>query len=213
VSGVSDAYQPAEAEKQLMPGVMREFIRHRNPLVIVTKSTLPLRDIHLITELAAIVQVDVIVSVSTLNEDIRRVIEPDAAETAGRIRMLSAFREAGCRTGILLMPVIPLLTDSEENLRGIFELARESRVNFILPGTLHLRGNTKSPFLELVRNRFPDAYPGISRIYAGSNADEEYRNNLRPLMRRLQAEYGPWVKYTPPPPLTLPEPDRQLSLF
>jgi DNA repair photolyase len=51
--------------------------------------------------------------------------------------MLSAFREAGCRTGALLMPVIPYLTDSEENLRGIYELASKNQVNMVLHGSLN----------------------------------------------------------------------------
>ena len=68
VGGVTDAYQPAEEKYCLMPDVIRVFIKHRNPLVIVTKSVLPLRDIALIGELAKLAEVAVLVSVSTLDE-------------------------------------------------------------------------------------------------------------------------------------------------
>lgn len=211
VSGVTDAYQAAEEQYCLMPDIIRVFIRHRNPLVIVTKSVLPLRDISLISDLAKMVQVDILVSVSTLDENIRRITEPCPAATADRLNMLSAFREAGCRTGVLVMPVIPYLTDSEENLRGIYELAAKNRVNMVLPGTLHLRGNTKEPLLNLVKKHFPELFPKISRTYYG--ADEAYKNTLRPLIRRLQSEYGPWAKYSAPAPLPEINNDRQLSLF
>lgn len=213
VSGVSDAYQPSEESYCLMPEVIRVFIKHRNPLVIVTKSTLPLRDIGLIGELAKLVQVDVLVSVSTLDEKVRTITEPGSAPTADRLNMLSSFREAGCRTGVLIMPVIPLLTDSEENLRGIYELARKNQVNMVLPGTLHLRGSTKEPFMKMLRTAFPGLYPKISRIYAGSNADEAYKNSLRPLLRGLQSENGPWAKFTPPEPPPEIVKDRQMRLF
>ncbi|MCX6224931.1 MAG: radical SAM protein [Bacteroidia bacterium] len=213
VSGVSDAYQPAEEQYRLMPDVIRGFIRHRNPLVIVTKSILPLRDIDLISELAQIVQVDILVSVSTLDERIRRITEPGSAQTADRLNMLSAFRAAGCRTGVLVMPVIPYLTDSEENLRGIYELASKNRVNMVLPGTLHLRGNTKEPLLQLVKKHFPELFPKISRTYYGANADEAYKNSLRTLIRRMNSEYGPWAKYTPPEPVMEINKNQQLSLF
>lgn len=213
VSGVADAYQQAEEKHRLMPEVIRVFMRHRNPLVIVTKSVLPLRDISLIAELAGLVQVDVLVSVSTLDEKVRNITEPCSAPTADRLNMLAEFGKAGCRTGVLVMPVIPHLTDSEENLRGIFELSRENRVNMVLPGTLHLRGSTREPFMKMVQKNFPDQYSRISRLYSGANANESYKNKLRPLIRRLQSEYGPWQEYTPPARLEENPKDRQLSLF
>jgi DNA repair photolyase len=127
--------------------------------------------------------------------------------------MLAAFHDAGCRTGVLIMPVIPFLTDSEKNLRGIYELARNNKVNMVLPGTLHLRGSTREPFMKMVRNSFPEQYTRINKLYSGSNADDSYKNTLRPLIRRLQNEYGPWTKYVPPEPAAEPLQDQQLRLF
>jgi DNA repair photolyase len=213
VGGVTDAYQPAEEKYRLMPEVIRVFIKHRNPLVIVTKSVLPLRDLGLISELAKLVQVEVLVSVSALDEKIRTITEPGSAPTADRLNMLSAFREAGCRTGVLIMPVIPWLTDSEKNLRGIYDLARNNQVNMVLPGILHLRGATREPFMKMLRIHFPELYPKISKLYAGANADESYKSMLRPLIRRLQSEYAPWAKYTPPAPIAEIIKEQQLRLF
>ena len=213
VGGVTDAYQQAEEKYGLMPEVIRTFIKHRNPLVIVTKSTLPLRDIGLISELAKLVQVDVLVSASVLDEKIRLVTEPNSSPTNDRINMLSSFHEAGCRTGVLLMPVIPHLTDSYENLNGIYHLARENQVNMVLPGILHLRGATREPFMKMIRASFPEIYPEISKIYSTGNAAETYKNSLRPLIRRLQSEYGPWAKYTPPEPMPEKFKEQQLKLF
>jgi DNA repair photolyase len=213
IGGVADAYQPAEEKYCLMPEVLKVFIRHRNPLVIVTKSVLPLRDIALITDLAKLVQVDVVVSVSTVDEKIRLVIEPGSAPTADRLNMLSSFREAGCRTGVLLMPIIPLLTDSEENLREIYSLARINKVNMVMPGTLHLRGSTREPFMRIIRERFPEQYRKISQLYSGHNADDSYKNILRPRIRRLQSDFGPWPAYTPPARVEENKREQQLSLF
>jgi len=213
LGGVTDAYQPAEQDYCLMPDLIRVFIRHRNPLIIVTKSTLPLRDIGLIGELAKRVQVDVVVSVSTLHERIRLITEPCSAPTADRLNMLSAFREAGCRTGALLMPVIPYLTDSEENLRGIFELARKNKVNFIETGTLHLRGSTREPFMKMLRMSFPELYPAISKLYSSADADESYKCLLRPLIRRLKSEFMPWPEFIAPKPVEEVVREQQLRLF
>ena len=213
VGGVTDAYQPAEKKYCLMPDVIRVFIKYRNPLVIVTKSVLPLRDIALIGELAKLAEVAVLVSVSTLNEQIRKVTEPGSAPASDRINMLTAFSEAGCRTGVLIMPIIPYLTDTEENLRGIFELARINKVNMVEPGTLHLRGSNREPFMKMVRSCFPDLYPVISNLYATANADESYKCTLRPLIRRLKSEYGPFAEYTAPEPAVKIVQEQQLRLF
>jgi DNA repair photolyase len=213
VGGVTDAYQPAEEQYCLMPDVIRTFIRHRNPLTIVTKSVLPLRDLELIRELAAVAPVSVIISVSILDESIRKKTEPDSAPTAQRLAMLPAFRDIGCRTGVLVMPIIPFLTDSPENLRGIFERARSARVNFVETGTLHLRGSTREPFMKMLRTEFPAVYPDISRLYTGANADESYKSTLRPLIRSLQAEFGPWEAYVAPAREHRGGSEEQLRLF
>jgi DNA repair photolyase len=213
VGGVTDAWQPAEEEYRLMPEVLRVFIRHRNPLVIVTKSVLPLRDIDLIRELAGVARVEVLVSVTTLDEKIRKKLEPDSASTEDRLKMLHSFREAGCRTGVLIMPVIPCLTDSEENLRGIFDLACHNRVNRVETGTLHLRGNTREPFMRMLQQHFPGHFSQINRIYRGTQADESYKSRLRPLIQRLQLEYGPWSRFTPPTGVDVFPKYQQMSLF
>jgi DNA repair photolyase len=213
VGGVTDAYQPTEERYCLMPEVIRVFIKHQNPLVIVTKSVLPLRDIELIRELALHVRVEVLVSVSTLDEKIRMITEPDSAPTADRLNMLSAFKEAGCRTGVLLMPVIPFLTDSEANLRGIYELASKNKVNMVLPGSLHLRGATREPFMKMLQKNFPDIYPQINAVFSSTAAAGEFKSRFHLVIRKLKSEFGPWDRYTPPVPKPEISKDAQLSLF
>ena len=108
-----------------MPKVIKSFIARRNPLVIGTKSTLILRDIELIKELNNIAEVSVIISVSTLDEDKRKLIEPNTAPTIERLKMLKQFEEIGCKTSVLFMPIIPFISDDQENLDGIFRITKE----------------------------------------------------------------------------------------
>ena len=91
VCGISDCYQPAEAHYKIMPKVIKSFIRHKNPLVIVTKSTLILRDINILKELNQVAEVSIIGSVSTLDEEKRKLIEPNAAPTIERLKMLEKY--------------------------------------------------------------------------------------------------------------------------
>ena len=125
VCGISDCYQPEEEDYKIMPKVIKSFIARRNPLVIGTKSTLILRDIELIKELNNIAEVSVIISVSTLDEDKRKLIEPNTAPTIERLKMLKQFEEIGCKTSVLFMPIIPFISDDQENLDGIFRITKE----------------------------------------------------------------------------------------
>lgn len=142
-----------------------------------------------------------------------RVVEPCSPPAKERLNMLSSFLKAGCRTGVLVMPIIPYLKDSEENLREIFELARENQVNLVETGTLHLRGSTRYPFMNMIRNCFPEIYGRLDRLYNGANASEEYKSILRPLILRHHQKFGPWPEYTPPEPARQNGAGRQLRLF
>ncbi len=88
VCGISDCYQPAEAEYKIMPKVINSFIKKRNPLFIGTKSTLILRDFHLIEKLNKVAEVSIATSVSSLDEGTRKLIEPSASPTIERLKML-----------------------------------------------------------------------------------------------------------------------------
>jgi len=128
VCGISDCYQPAEANYKIMPRVIKSFIRNKNPLVIVTKSTLILRDIELIKELTKMAEVSIIGSVSTLDEEKRILIEPNTAPTSARLKMLKKFREIGCKTMVLFMPIIPHISDDPQNMDEIFRLTKEYQI-------------------------------------------------------------------------------------
>ena len=114
VCGISDCYQPAEKKYKIMPRIIKAFIINKNPLVVVTKSTLLLRDIELIKELNTVTEVSIIISVSTLDEKKRTLIEPNTAPTLARLKMLKKFREIGCKTAVLFMPIIPYISDDEK---------------------------------------------------------------------------------------------------
>ena len=125
--GVTDCYQPLEKKYEIMPDILNVFLKHRNPIVITTKSTLILRDIKLIEKLCGVTEVNVGTSVTTVDEDVRKHVEPGASPAVDRLNMLSDLKAAGCATTVLLMPIIPHITDGENNLDQIFELAKENQ--------------------------------------------------------------------------------------
>lgn len=192
-----------------MPKVLKSFITKKNPLVIITKSVLILRDIELINELNKVAQVSILISVSTLDETKRKLIEPNSAPTIERMKMLREFRKIGCQTGVLFMPVIPHISDDDDNLNEIYRLTKEYDLGSIMAWPLHLRGNTKEVFYKFLTKHFPELLPKYRLLYKKGNVSKEYWSNLRSKLYDLQCKYDLFSTYKP----TSPSPTKQLTLF
>ncbi|MCK5135271.1 MAG: radical SAM protein [Bacteroidales bacterium] len=210
VCGISDCYQPAEAEYEIMPKVIKSFIAKRNPLVIGTKSILILRDIDLIKELNNIAEVSIIISVSTLDEAKRKLIEPDASPTIERLKMLKRFKEIGCKTSVLFMPIIPYISDDQENLDEVFRITKEFNLGSINAWSLHLRGNTKKVFYDFLETNFANLLPEYRKLYKKGNVSKEYSINLQKRVKALRDKYQLHSVYKSTRPVNK---EIQLSLF
>ena len=200
VCGISDCYQPIEAKYKIMPKVINSFIKSRNPLVIVTKSILVLRDIELIRELNKIAEVTVIVSVSTLDEEKRTLIEPNAAPTIERLKMLKNFREIGCKTAVLLMPIIPYISDDDRNLEEIFRITKENNLGSINAWPLHLHGKTKGVFYSFLEEYYPRLLPKYKILYQNGKVSNKYQLDLQKRIKNLRKRYQLYSVYKPSQP-------------
>lgn len=113
LSGVTDPYQPAERKLELTRGCLRVLAEFRNPVAVVTKSWLVTRDADLLGELARYGAASVLLSVTTLDPDLQRAMEPRASRPAKRLAAIEALAEAGVPVGVMVAPVVPGLTDHE----------------------------------------------------------------------------------------------------
>ncbi|PMR71346.1 PA0069 family radical SAM protein [Halomonas heilongjiangensis] len=119
LSGNTDCYQPLEAERRTTRAILELLLACRHPVSIVTKSALVLRDLDLLRDLAGHRLVRVMVSLTSLDSDLKRTLEPRAASPGARLRAIGTLAEAGVPVGTLVAPVIPGLTDHEmERLLG-----------------------------------------------------------------------------------------------
>ena len=91
LGGVTDSYQPCERERVLMPDVLKLFIKYKTPIIISTKSNLILRDYELIEQLAEITYVNIASTIITMDENIRKKLEPKASSSLERFEVLNAF--------------------------------------------------------------------------------------------------------------------------
>jgi len=113
ISGVTDAYQPIERRLQLTRRCLEVFLDFRNPVMIVTKNRLVTRDMDLLAELATHNAAAVFLSVTTLDAELARVMEPRTSTPANRLEAIRSLAGAGVPVGVLVAPVIPGLTDHE----------------------------------------------------------------------------------------------------
>jgi len=113
ISGVTDAYQPIERKLQLTRRCLEVLVEFRNPVVIITKNQLVTRDIDLLKELASLDAAAVCVSVTTLDADLARVMEPRTSTPQNRLDAIQQLAEAGIPVRVLVAPTIPGLTDHE----------------------------------------------------------------------------------------------------
>lgn len=190
IGGVTDNYQPAEKNYKLMPELLKLLIKYKTPAIISTKSDLILRDYDLIDKLSRITYINVAATIITMDEDLRKLIEPGGVESRKRFDMLKAFRKTNASLGLHVMPIIPYLTDSYENIDALFLKAKDSHVHYLLPGTLYLRGKTRLVFFDFIKKEFPQLYHDLSLIYKTGGADKRYKNNLYKILNELRDKYS-----------------------
>jgi len=198
IGGVTDVYQPAEARFQLMPQVLKVLIKYKNPAIISTKSDLVLRDYDLIDQLSRLTYINIAASITTVNEVVREKIEPGAVAVVRRFSMLKEYKKTRASTGLHLMPIIPLLTDSQANLKTIFSEACKCGVDYLLPGTLYLRGKTRAAFFDFIAENYPDLLSSLQEIYQTGAANQDYKNKLYAFVNQLRTEYNLSGSYMKP---------------
>src|SRR5580765_7153099 len=154
LSGVTDCYQPAERKLKLTRRCLEVLAEFRNPAVIVTKNHLVTRDADVLTELARHDAAAVFVSVTTLDAELRQVMEPRTSPPAGRLSAIETLSKAGIRVGVLVAPVIPGLTDHE--MPSILNAAVGAGAQFAGHVVLRLPHAVAPLFEQWLARHFPD---------------------------------------------------------
>ncbi len=198
IGGVTDSYQSAEKHYQLMPQVLKLLIKYKTPAIISTKSSLILRDYDLIDQLSQITYINVAATITTCDETVREKIEPGADTAAKRFDVLAKFRETNASVGLHVMPIIPFLTDSQDNLEEICRQAYMARVHYLLPGTLYLKGNTRPRFFEFIQKEYPDLEDRLRALYKTGGAGKPYKEEMYKVLNKYRDIYNLSGSYMKP---------------
>jgi DNA repair photolyase len=149
----TDPYQPAEREHRTTRALLGVLLAHRHPVTIVTKGALVLRDVDLLAELARLRLVTVFISLTTLDDELKRVLEPRAASPAARLRVIRELTAAGVPVGVLLAPLIPALNDHE--IERLLESAAAAGAARAASMMLRLPHELGALFEQWLREHYP----------------------------------------------------------
>jgi DNA repair photolyase len=187
----TDPYQHCEGRYRLTRGLIEALTDFANPLSLLTKSTLILRDLDVFMRLSEAAPLTVSMSVGTLDEDVRRVVEPGTPPGRKRLEILSRFAEAGIRTGVLVAPVLPALTDDEEHLDEVLAACAEAGVSWASAIVLHVRPAIREHFMPWLKQAYPWLYPRYVELYGGrAYAPKAYQEQVGERFARLRLRHG-----------------------
>jgi DNA repair photolyase len=181
MSGVTDCYQPVERRLKLTRGCLEVLAEFRNPVAIITKNNLVTRDLDFLGELASVHAAAVFISVTTLDVELKKIMEPRTSPPASRLAAINALSAAGIPTGVLIAPVLPGLTDHE--LPAIIAAAVDAGAHFAGYVTLRLPYAVAPLFEQWLARHLPEKKDKVlNRIRAlreGKLNDPRFGSRMR----------------------------------
>jgi len=188
----TDPYQPIERRLEVTRAILEELSRHAGlELGIVTKSNLVLRDIDVLQRIAENNQIFVNVTITTLNVDLARILEPRAPRPDLRMETVRKLNREGVNAGVICAPVVPGITDSPRDLEALVRATAEAGGKYIYANPLFLKPCSAAIFLPFLEKEFPQLVDSYQQRYKDrAFLPKAYGQRLSQLMARLRQKYG-----------------------
>jgi len=192
IGTATDPYQPAEKEFGNTRAILERMAEREGlSLSITTKSNQVVRDIDLLQRISQRSSITIHMTVTTVRTRLARMLEPRAPRPDLRLEAIRKLREAGIAVGVNAMPVLPGLTDREEDLDALVRAARDSGAQWLAANVLFLMPSSWRPFLAFLEAKFPRLARRYRDFYQGyGDAPEEYRKRIKALIDGLRDKYG-----------------------
>ena len=192
---MSDPYTPIEGELQMTRRALEVIERYGCGISILTKSDLILRDLDILKRIHRRSKAVVQMTLTTMDEELCKLIEPGVCTTARRIEVLKEFQQAGIPTVVWLCPILPWLNDTRENIRGIVESCADAGVKGIIcfgMGVTLREGSREHYYTQLDR-KFPGLKERTIRTYGSAyELRSAHHRELEALFHSLCGKYGIW---------------------
>ncbi len=207
LGSASDPYPSVEKELGLTRDILGIIKRYKFPIHILTKSKLIERDMDIlngIKEVAILPDalmdklddgVIISFSFSTLNKKLSKIIEPGAPSPIERLETMKKFSDAGFKTGIINMPALPFISDSENEIETMVKNAKNYGADYVLYAGLTLYGNDpddcKTVYYNFLKENYPDLLPEYEKLFKGSNALSKcYQRDLVIRYGEISSKFG-----------------------
>jgi DNA repair photolyase len=186
-----DVYQRAEGRYRLMPPILEALRDFANPFSILTKGTLILRDLDLLKQAAEVTRVGVSFSVGFLDERVWRSVESGTPSPRRRLDAVRTLTDAGFSVGVLMAPILPGLTDTDESIDETVAAIAAAGATSITPLPLHLRPGAKEWYAAWLRTTHPGLAPRYRTLYArGSYLPKAFQDEITARVRQAARRHG-----------------------
>ena len=192
MGAATDPYQPAERRYEVTRAILEELAQHHGlSLGIITKSTLIVRDVELLRKFAENNHLSVHVTVTTMDIELARILEPRAPRPDLRMQTVRELANAGLSVGVNCAPVLPEITDSVANLESVVSAALEAGAHRIHANPLYLKPCSEKVFMPFLAEQFPHLVEGYKQRYAkGAFLSKSYHERISKLMDRLLQKHN-----------------------
>ena len=191
--GVGDSYQPVEKKYQLTREALKLMLEFNLPAHVLTKSTLIERDIDILKQINEQTQAIVNFSFSSVDDEISAIFEPGVPSPSRRLETIVKFKKAGIHCGLFLMPVIPFITDTPEQIDRTLKKAKEIGIDYLIFSGMTLKeGRQKEYFLHVLKQHYPELITEYQKIYQSNQwgqATDQYNASIHQTFLRVAKKY------------------------
>ena len=186
-----DVYQRAEGRYRLMPEILAALRDHANPFSILTKGTLILRDLDLLRQAAEVTQVGLAFSVGFVDEAVWRSVESGTPSPRRRLDAVRRLTDAGFSIGVLMAPILPGLTDTDESIEETVAAIAAAGATSVTPLPLHLRPGAREWYASWLTRTHPALAPRYRELFSrGSYLPQAYQQEITARVRMAARRHG-----------------------
>jgi DNA repair photolyase len=188
---MNDTYMPVERKYQLTRRALEVIRQHQYPVHIITKSDLVTRDSDILKDIHK-TYAAVSFTITTADDALAKKLEPGAPPSSARFKAMRALADAGIHTGVTMMPILPFIEDTVENITALVEMAHQAGASYILPWFgMSLRAGSRDYYYDKLDQLFPGVKPKYVQQYGGRyECNSPHWRNLDDVFQKLVNKYG-----------------------